>query len=1023
MSQPVNMSSGDAVANTSRSSSPALLQKPTGEGRSASGGRGRASHGRGGPQVSARGARAALGAIGGRMGAPETRSDTRGRWGKAPLPQAPPPAQDQGGRQLGVIVTVRETFGFIKCLTQRRDEVFFHGSELGGAAVSAAAGGGRQRQSGTPPVPELGSFVQAGTHVEFTIVEGSDTQRTLAVKVDVLPSFLDTMQTGAIERELRGGNKHREEAYGGRISWTPPAPISKGSSGAAGRAASDAVSDTARPEVPPGLSPSDETVAYSRQDPEASGTPGQQDGMQTSPQNGSGSGVGNDRQPLLLSFEGSDLAEDMGRLQVGQPVTFLLTHDRRAGHLKAAEVALALSQPNQPAAGQAAHGKSVPAGATPMSSGKREMGHVVTLKENFGFLLSADSGRRLFFHFSEAAFPRAQLVEGAEVAFGTAVDESSGREAAVALQLLAPGAVTAAADVEQPGTVAARVVRAAQQPRSKGVQDGVAAYAAPATGLDFHCAFGAHQLPEGVAAAEGDEVTLKVIVNERTGARRAASASLLSRLGAHVEFGKVVTLKSKWGLVRAVGRPLDVFFNYASLVPPLTKEDLAKGTEVQFTLSRNAESHKLEAVGVSRAPEGSAVFETVGEEELLGTVVARLTFSNGATAAPGLLEYIDPTNQLPIKLPFGLHDLAHGKVNPGVGDPVTFRVAVNHLAVKAAQAVGGRVAMHAGRRATQVSLPVVSGTIVNVKPAFAFADLDAASSARLHLEGADKRVYFQTSEVADRVQLRVGDTVEFVVPVDPRSGKRTGHRVRRTAEASSPADGPDLGNAAAAEGDKKDGERKKPEFVAERNPNAVKYTGHKLEMQTMREPKGPDGTAGFEPGPWCEKRLPLREPPPAPPAQPASVSQQGHNHGQGHIHGGQQQLRGSHGGATGHGPHQNGVPQQHQHPHSLQHQQHPQQQQQQQFGYMQPQGHQPQHQQGHQQQPQAPLQFPQHQLGGFMHGQPQYPPPQQPYPYPGQAAQLPGAPQSLPQPMPQGQSFGEVLAAQVQQQQRRQGND
>lgn len=45
----------------------------------------------------------------------------------------------------------------------------------------------------------------------------------------------------------------------------------------------------------------------------------------------------------------------------------------------------------------------------------------------------------------------------------------------------------------------------------------------------------------------------------------------------------------------------------------------------------------------------------------------------------------------------------HGKVNPGVGDPVTFRVAVNHLAVKAAQAVGGRVAMHAGRRATQVT--------------------------------------------------------------------------------------------------------------------------------------------------------------------------------------------------------------------------------------------------------------------------------------------------------------------------------
>lgn len=51
---------------------------------------------------------------------------------------------------------------------------------------------------------------------------------------------------------------------------------------------------------------------------------------------------------------------------------------------------------------------------------------------------------------------------------------------------------------------------------------------------------------------------------------------------------------------------------------------------------------------------------------------------------------------------------------------------------------------------------MVSGTIVNVKPAFAFADLDAASSARLHLEGADKRVYFQTSEVRFAVSVASG---------------------------------------------------------------------------------------------------------------------------------------------------------------------------------------------------------------------------------------------------------------------------
>lgn len=94
-------------------------------------------------------------------------------------------------------------------------------------------------------------------------------------------------------------------------------------------------------------------------------------------------------------------------------------------------------------------------------------------------------------------------------------------------------------------------------------------------------------------------------------------------------------------------------------------------------------------------------------------------------------------------------------------------------------------------------------------------------------------------QVADRVQVRVGDTVEMVVPVNPRSGKRIGHRVRRTAEATSPADGVDPGAAAAVEGDKKDGKKKKPNFVAERNPNAVKYTGHKLVSNCISCPRPP----------------------------------------------------------------------------------------------------------------------------------------------------------------------------------------
>jgi hypothetical protein len=48
-----------------------------------------------------------------------------------------------------------------------------------------------------------------------------------------------------------------------------------------------------------------------------------------------------------------------------------------------------------------------------------------------------------------------------------------------------------------PEPVRGRVVRPAQEPRGRGVQDGVAAFV-DATGLEFHCAYGNHQVPQPV---------------------------------------------------------------------------------------------------------------------------------------------------------------------------------------------------------------------------------------------------------------------------------------------------------------------------------------------------------------------------------------------------------------------------------------------------------------------------------------------------------------------------------------------
>lgn len=49
------------------------------------------------------------------------------------------------------------------------------------------------------------------------------------------------------------------------------------------------------------------------------------------------------------------------------------------------------------------------------------------------------------------------------------------------------------------------------------------------------------QVPSGEAAVEeGDQLELGVVVNMRTGARRATHVAIVSRLGTQLEFGKVL---------------------------------------------------------------------------------------------------------------------------------------------------------------------------------------------------------------------------------------------------------------------------------------------------------------------------------------------------------------------------------------------------------------------------------------------------------------------------------------------------
>lgn len=117
------------------------------------------------------------------------------------------------------------------------------------------------------------------------------------------------------------------------------------------------------------------------------------------------------------------------------------------------------------------------------------------------------------------------------------------------------------------------------------------------------------------------------------------------------------------------------------------------------------------------------------------------------------------------------------------------------------------------------------------------------------------------AQVVDKVQLRAGDSVEMLLATDARTGNRTGRLVRRTSQTAAPssADGllPGGGPSTVSSGlTPREGsvgggtglssgtgahhgvKEKKPqqELKAERNPNAVKYIGHKVVRVTVRHP-------------------------------------------------------------------------------------------------------------------------------------------------------------------------------------------
>jgi cold shock CspA family protein len=119
------------------------------------------------------------------------------------------------GREYGKITSVKESFGFIQCYRRGNVEIFFHVTGLDRDELEGAE---ESRK------PDLTTLVKIGQEVEFDYVAVDEKSgKPMARRVKVLAAgaldddVSEGVLQGVVDRELRGGQRRKEDAYGGRI--------------------------------------------------------------------------------------------------------------------------------------------------------------------------------------------------------------------------------------------------------------------------------------------------------------------------------------------------------------------------------------------------------------------------------------------------------------------------------------------------------------------------------------------------------------------------------------------------------------------------------------------------------------------------------------------------------------------------------------------------------------------------------------------------------------------------------------
>jgi cold shock CspA family protein len=507
-----------------------------------------------------------------------------------------------------------------------------------------------------------------------------------------------------------------------------------------------------------------------------------------------------DHSEVEISFGDKDQRGDF-TLRHGDWVQFKVATDRRDGLNRATHISL-LDE------------------SFLVSGEKREQGIVASVKEGFGFLKCVEREARLFFHFNEILDVDREVVVNDEYEFTVVQDQTStfsnSRQSAIRMKWLPHGTVQFETRVENnlTGTVMKEIPPTTWLNRSPTKnqngehtpESGLIQY--QVNGVKKTSAFYSKDCDMKHYPRLGDKIEFNINQVKRNKELIAVDIQVVQPAtqtngikhrnsnNGQMYQGFVAALKDGFGFIETIQHDKEVFFHFSNFEGDPNSLEL--GQEVEYNLGTRGNSGTCSsAENVKIIPKGTINLPLVIGDVLDGTVVRPLRSVNpDQTEYSGLIRIkTEDPDEKPMDYEFGIMGLVNKRELLQVGDHVQLQV---DSTGRAANIVAVRKKLRA--------------TVDAIKGHFGFLAYEVE-------EG--KKLFFHMTEVKDNVNLQVGDTVEFVLVTNHRSGKSSACSVVKVSDVQA-----------------------RPERLISRlRTVSLDDAGPRLTL--LRQPKGPDGSKGF----------------------------------------------------------------------------------------------------------------------------------------------------------------------------------